>query len=374
MQFADPAWQPRVTQEFDQEQDIPAPQLAWIPASGAGTQTQANEPIPDYAQGYRAQTANPPEHDEPIQPPPQQPSFQGQPQQQPFFQAQQPWHRRLPTWAWLLIGVLVLGSIVKPAFSGDGVGTLIFLLILGGIIAWLIYSGRMRVNLHGETQPSETHTFEVGTHPTIVINNKAGSIRLHAGQEGQVSITTTKRGYLFNQRFNSDAQVSYNQDNTINRVSARVDSWKPFGKHAIGFDITVPRQSSLELTTNAGNVSVQNVDGEMKLRSDAGNVSADQVTLHGNSRLRTNLGNVSFTGSLDPSGNYELSTDLGNIQATLPTDASFNLEAKTDLGSVTTNLPLTQKQHTKASGQVGNGPYPRLRAKTDLGSVRVHRG
>ena len=61
-------------------------------------------------------------------------------------------------------------------------------------------------------------------------------------------------------------------------------------------------------------------------------------------------------------------------QVTLPADASFSLEAKTDLGSVTTNLPLLQKQHTKASGQVGNGPYPRLRAKTDLGSVRVHRG
>jgi DUF4097 and DUF4098 domain-containing protein YvlB len=232
----------------------------------------------------------------------------------------------------------------------------------------------MRVNLHGEAQPSETHTFAVGTHPTVVITNRAGSIRLHAGQEGQVSITTTKRGYLFSQRFNSDAQVSYNQDSTINRVSARVDSWKPFGKHAIDFDIMVPPQASLELTTNAGNVSVQNIAGEMKLRSDAGNVSANQVTLHGQSRLRTNAGNVSFTGALDPTGDYELSTDLGNVQATLPADASFSLEAKTDLGSVTTNLPLMQKQHTKASGQVGSGPYPRLRAKTDLGSVRVHRG
>lgn len=57
----------------------------------------------------------------------------------------------------------------------------------------------------------------------------------------------------------------------------------------------------------------------------------------------------------------------------LPADASFRLEAKTDLGSVKTNFPLVQAQRTKAVGQVGLGPsYPRLRLKTDLGSVHVY--
>mgnify|MGYP001205415244 CR=1 FL=1 len=376
MEFADPAWQPRVTQEFDHEQNAPAPQPEWSPAPGVTAATnapqQSDEVGYDYAQGYRAQPAPAPEPAIPFQR--QQPPFQGQ--QQPLFQPQQPWHRRLPTWAWWLIGILIFSSIVEPATSEGGAGGSIFgLLIIAFAIfvGWLLYTRRLRVNLSGEAQPAETRTFEVGALPTIVINNKAGSIRLHAGQQGAVSITTTKRGYLFSQQWNHDAQVLYNQNSATNTVTARVDSWKLFGKTAIDFDIIVPPQASLNLVTNAGNVSVQNVAGQMKLQSDAGSINATQVALRGNSRLKTDAGTITFDGSLEPAGDYEFSTDLGTINATLPADASFNLNAKTDLGTITTNLPITQSQRTKASGQVGTGPYPRLKLKTDLGSIQVNR-
>ncbi len=378
MQFADPAWQPSGAQNVKQEQDLPAPQPVWSPAPDASISAatqQANEATQSYTQGYRPQPTQAPDYDydQPLQAPPPPPSFQGQ--QQQYYQSQQPWYKRLPTWAWVLIAILVFGSVVEPAFSdGGSAGGLVVLLALGGAIAWLIYNGTLRVKLNGEAQAPETRTFEVSAHPTIVINNKAGSVRVHAGQESQVSITTTKRGYLFNQRFDNDAQVSYNQDSTINRVTARVETWKPFGKNAIDFDLVVPPQTSLELVTKAGSVSVQNIAGQMTLRSDAGSITANQVTLHGQSRLCTNAGSITFNGALDPAGDYELSTDLGSVNATLPADASFNLEAKTDLGSVSTNLPLTQSQKTKVYGQVGVGPYPRLQAKTDLGSVRVYRG
>ena len=251
---------------------------------------------------------------------------------------------------------------------------IVLLLCLCGGIGWLIYNGFLRVNLSGEAQAPETRTFEVGAQPTLVINNKAGSVRVRAGQEGQVGITTTRRGYLFNQRPDNDAQISYNQEAASNRVTARVEAWKAFGKNAIDFDVVVPPQSNLELVTNAGIVSVQNIAGQITLRSDAGTISASQVTLRGQSRLRTNAGSISFNGVLDPAGDYELSTDLGTVDATLPADASFNLEAKTDLGTVTTNFPLAHSQMTRASGQVGSGPYPRLHVKTNLGTVTVRRG
>lgn len=361
MQFADPAWQPDGIQDVKKEQDLPAPQPAWSPTQ------QANEVPPSYAQGYRAQARS----DEPWQAPP--PPLQGQPQQS--FQAQRPWHERLPTWAWILIALIVLGGIIKPVFSTAGaVVEIIVLLAIGGGIAWLISNGSLRIHWRGALQAPETRTFEVDAHPTIILNNKAGQIRVHAGQEGQVSITTTKRGYLFSPRLDNDAHVSYQQDRTINRITARAETWRPFGKNLVDFEMTVPPQASLELVTNAGSISVQNIDGEMKLRSDAGSITASQVTLHGQSRLRTNMGSITFIGGLDPVGDYELSTDLGGVTATLPADASFRLEAKTDLGSVSTNLPLAQAQKTKASGQVGVGPYPRLQVKTDLGSVRVYRG
>jgi hypothetical protein len=365
MQFADPAWQPRVTRDFRQEQasaSLPGSSPASSTSAPSASAPQGSGAGDEYARGYSAQTAHGPERAS---------ASQGQPQQQP----QQLWYQRLPIWAWWLIGLLAFSSIVGSASLEDGASGSLFSLAFVALLifaGWMIYTRRLRVSLSGETQQAETHIFDVGPLPTIAIRNKAGSIHLRAGQEGQVSITTGKRGYLFSSRWDRDAQIWFNQDRVNNTVSARVDSWKLFGKNAVDFTLAVPPRATLELTTNAGNISVTNIDGQMKLRADAGSIRATQVTLSGQSLLKTDAGSITFAGSLDPAGDYKLSTDLGNVNVTLPANASFNLEAKTDLGQVTTNLPLVQHQRTKISGMVGSGPHPRLKVTTDLGSVQVY--
>jgi len=366
MQFADPAWQPRVTRDFRQEQTS-ASSPGSSPTAGASAPSVSAAPDSgdEYGRGYGAQRAHGPEYTS---------ASHSQPQTPPVFSSQQAWHRRLPIWAWWVIGILAVSSIVGSASMEDGpLGSLFSLFFVALLIfaGWLIVTRRLRVRLSSEAQQTETHTFEVGPQPTIAIKNRAGSIQLQAGQEGQVSITTGKRGYLFTSTWDRDAQVWFNQDRTKNSVSARVDSWKLFGKNAVDFALTVPPRSTLELTTNAGNISVTNIDGQMKLRADAGSIRATQVILSGQSLLKTDAGSITFAGSLDPAGDYKLSTDLGNVHVTLPADASFNLEAKTDLGSVTTSFPLLQQQRTRVSGLVGVGPYPRLKVTTDLGSVQV---
>lgn len=364
MQFADPAWQPQAMQDTGPAPQAEVEEPVGTPASGAPRQD--NETKYDYSQGYQGTRT------EDYQAPGRDDTFQNR--QKPSFQPQQPWYSRLPTWAWILIIIALFGGFgggSRGGFGGSIVSGIVVLFLI--FVGWLIFSGRMRVNVNGEAQPAETRTFEVGAQPTIIVNNKAGSIRLSAGQEGKVSITTTKRGYLFRPQANTDAQIWYNQDNATNTISTRVEGPKLFGKHVVDFEITVPPQASLELVTNAGNISVQNVAGQMKLRADAGSINTTQVALQGKSRLKTDAGSITFTGELDPAGDYEFSTDLGNIDATLPTGASFNLDAKTDLGSVSTNAAIPQSR-TRAAGQVGIGPYPRLKLRTDVGSLRVFRG
>lgn len=369
MQFADPAWQPQGRYGADHEQEFPAPQPVWSPARGVDEVTRNSETPPfkaerDYNQGYGAQYAQASQGAT---------SFHNQ--QQPPSQSPQLWYNRLPIWAWWLIGALVFSSIVEsvtseggPAGSFLGITLCVVLLCVG----WLLYTRRLQMNLSGEAQAVETRTFTVGASPKIVIHNKAGSIRLRGGQDGSVGITTTRRGYLFHPRLNNDTQIWYHHDNTTNTVSAGVDRWHLFGRNAVDFDIVVPAQANIELTTNAGTITVQDIAGQVKLRADAGSITANQVELRGQSRLKTDAGTITFDGSLDASGDYELITNLGSITVTLPSNASFNLEAKTDLGTVSTNLPLTQQRLTKAYGQVGHGPYPRLKAATDLGTVSIY--
>jgi hypothetical protein len=389
MQFADPAWEPNVTREFEAIAPASPPTGASNSKMGAATTTQAGEAnYGDYARGYQAQSAPGAEGEYPSQsqqPPPlqgqRQQSFQGQ---NPPFQGQQPltlqalqnWLRRFPIWVWWVIGVVIVGGAIQSITSGNNPVSVLFNLILVGALVfagWLLWTRRVRVNLAGETQAAETHTFTVGAQPTVILKNKAGSINLRAGQEGQVSITTTRRGYLFSPRLDKETLISYSQDSAANIVTARTGSWRPFGKNAIGFEVVVPPQANLQLSTNFGNISVQNVAGQLSLHADAGSIQATDVTLQGKSRLKTDAGTIAFSGSLDPAGKYELITDLGTIDATLTANSSFELTAKTDLGTIATNLPLNQPQRNKAYGTVGSGPYPKLKVKTDVGTINIQR-
>jgi DUF4097 and DUF4098 domain-containing protein YvlB len=133
-------------------------------------------------------------------------------------------------------------------------------------------------------------------------------------------------------------------------------------------------QGPVTLKTDHGNISANGLRGSAKLKTDKGNISVRQSALTGSSRFSTDAGLISFDGTLDPTGDYEMRTDEGTINVTLPPDASFYLDAKTDVGSITTNLPMMPQQKKRVSGSVGSGPgYPRLRLKTDAGSINLWR-
>lgn len=372
MQFADPAWEPKVTREFEAITPTSSPAGEGVAASA---QTGEAE-FADYAQGYRPRSPEPENPSQSQQPPSsgQQTPFQGQ--QQPPLQALQDALKRLPVWAWWVIGIVVISSIAQSAARGGGaIGALFSLLLIGALAfgGWLLYTRRVRISLSGETQAAETHTFTVGAHPTVVLKNKAGSIKLRAGQEGQVSVTTTRRGYIFSPRFDSETPISYTHESANNTVTVRTGSWRIFGKNAITFEVTVPPTSDLQLNTSMGTISVENVSGQISLKSDAGTIDAHGVTLRGKSRIKGDLGTINFSGALDPGGNYAIETDLGTIDVRLPADASFDLSAKTDIGTVTTNFPTVQPQRNKAYGPTGSAPQPKLKVKTDIGSITIQR-
>ncbi len=381
MQFADPAWEPDKTQGNAQDESMqPLPSaepLASSPLSQAPGKWpgSADENTGGYEQGYRARSAaDGPAATSAPGPQPFTPPYAYQQQQQ----QQQSWYTRLPPWAWLLIVLAVFGGLGKPIFSAGSIfGAFWSVLLTAGVICvcCLLLTRRIRVNLRGEKLPPELRTFEVGTQPTIKVQNRAGTILVRAGQEGQVSVTTNRRGYLFSQHWQveQDAPLSYAYDETKNTVAVRVDGWRPFGNNSIDFEVVVPPRAHLELEANAGKIIVRDIQGKMKLSTDAGAIEVWGATLQGKSRLKTDAGSITFDGALDPSGNYELSTDMGTVSATLSASTSFLLDAKTDLGTVETNLPVIQEKRSKAAGQVGNGPYPLLKLRTDVGSIKVYR-
>src|SRR6266702_1373252 len=171
MQFAPPEWRPPTQQHAAQEQEADNnPQLVYTPPSAQPswqappTQSQEAYNGPDYEAGYQGQHQ------------------QQQPRSEQVFSQQ---HRRRSPLPWiigLVIIIVVFGGTGKDGFFLE-IGlfrSLLLAVFLLGIIWWIISMGL------GKGRPSfvnqrimETRSFPVGMHPTVVIKDGFGTIRVH---------------------------------------------------------------------------------------------------------------------------------------------------------------------------------------------------
>lgn len=357
MQFADPDWQP-----------VSAPPRE-------GTQSYAHSPAykdeeeedsgdaaySSYEEGYRASDKS---RDNTFQ----ASAMRGQPRRK---------KRGALFWTLLAIIICIIISLPFDAESGLSLDIFPALLILGLIFLIGTFVVRLRQGLHS-TSITETHAFSVAAHPKIIIKNDMGAIRVHSGsEEAQVVVQAQKRSAgLF--AGPSSATVQYDQNSDKNRINVKAKTgWHFLGKTSVDLDILVPRLADLDLKTEAGSVTVSGVNGQMTCASEAGSVRATDVMLLGDSKLKTDAGSVTFAGSLNPIGSYLMTTDAGSVNVTLPRLASFKLDAKTDVGSINSDFPAIIQQNfpgAKARGDLGAGPHPTLKLRTDVGSINIRQG
>lgn len=99
----------------------------------------------------------------------------------------------------------------------------------------------------------------------------------------------------------------------------------------------------------------------------------------GTTRLFTNTGSITFTGSIDRSGTYRFETNTGSVHVTLPSTSVFHVDASTNTGSINTNFPAVNVQHHQftgadAHGDVGNSPQATVSLRTNTGSITLYQG
>jgi hypothetical protein len=365
MQFADPEWQPPGQRSNEPEQEPFHPKPVSVPRDENpvrfSSQQGESDSESDYFAGYQARQkqhhAVPPKHRQP---------------------------RRTRRWFWIILVLVILtffagrpffidgGYLVEGFFLENAIFGLCVLAMLVVIIA--VFRNRGKVAFKNSSTV-ETRDFLVGNRPTIIVNNGIGTIRVLSSPEiNQVRIRATKqnKGWM---HINNDLQVHYDQragDNTI--VVDSKHRWSIFGKNSVDYDIIVPLIADLELKTDIGKIDVSDVIGQMRLISDAGSIHATHISLQRQSKLKTDIGSLNFSGSIDPQGTYKFLSDAGSINVTLPEDASFYVDASTDVGSIRCNFPIkhqSKKTHTKLKGKVGNPPFATLILKTDVGSITL---
>jgi hypothetical protein len=140
-------------------------------------------------------------------------------------------------------------------------------------------------------------------------------------------------------------------------------------------EIKVPKQTTLELKTLNGSISVQGISGEMTIDAMNGHINVQDasgpVVAHSmNGRIVASMAQVSAAKA------SSFSSMNGNIEVTLPADLKARLKMKTDHGEIYTDFDVKVDSATPASsplaagGGAKNGPLAAIRTdRTMYGTI-----
>jgi hypothetical protein len=271
---------------------------------------------------------------------------------------------------WIIVGVVAI------LFIGLCICTAAAAVLVGGIGGF---------NLMGRAEVTEglTTEFELGTPGRLTVDNDVGEVHIRAvdGNVVRVDVTKRIRGRSGDAASRLLDQIIVTTNSAGGEGEIRVDV--PGGLEAasasVELDIRVPRQVTLDVNNRVGAVTVRGTQGGLQVYLGVGEINVDDVRLLGDSRLETNVGQISFSGRLPDSGLVVISTRTGDIDLELPADSSFIVDAQTGVGEIDNEFTLEARETAESDtivgrtlrGRVGANPDVTLRLEIGTGKIRI---
>ena len=189
----------------------------------------------------------------------------------------------------------------------------------------------------------ESKTFTVSGSPRVNVSTFDGSVQVHGWDKSEVMYTATTRG----DEEEDLKKVAIQTEQTGSSISlvATTDNDR---SASVQFEVWVPRQSSIHVSSDDGSLKLDGVSGDIMLRTGDGSIEVND----GGGVLQLNTGDghiqvMKFDGQLDAR------TGDGSIRL----DGNFNaLSARTGDGSISLTVPSSSNftVETNAEGDVTN--------------------
>ena len=189
----------------------------------------------------------------------------------------------------------------------------------------------------------ESKTFTVSGSPRVNVSTFDGSVQVHGWDKSEVMYTATTRG----DEEEDLKKVAIQTEQTGSSISfvATTDNDR---SASVQFEVWVPRQSSIHVSSDDGSLKLDGVSGDVTLRTGDGSIEVND----GGGVLQLNTGDghiqvMKFDGQLDAR------TGDGSIRL----DGNFNaLSARTGDGSISLTVPSSSNftVETNAEGDVTN--------------------
>ena len=212
----------------------------------------------------------------------------------------------------------------------------------------------------------ESKSFAVSGSPRVTINTFDGHVTIHGWDKPEVTYHATKGSHDENSL--KEITIQAQQTGSAITITANNND-QQYG--SVNFDVYVPRQSSLHVSSGDGALNLEGVSGQITLRSGDGPIEV----ANGGGQLQVNTGDgvirvIKFEGQVDArTGDGEIALDGnfnslsartgdGQISLTVPAGSSFTIEtnAPDDISNEGFNVAedITPSPRVKR-WRIGNG-------------------
>lgn len=231
--------------------------------------------------------------------------------------------------------------------------------------------------------------YKVSAKPSVLVDSGDGNVNVVTGSGGQIDARVTTEGWRIGP---NDVRIEANQSGNRLEIVIKVPHEHfSFGHRSIRVELQVPAESDLDLHTGDGNVSIDAVKGNQRVRTGDGNVTARG--LDGTLSATTGDGNIDVDGRFEQldlrSGDghieadartgskmamgWSLSSGDGDITLRVPDGFAADLDAHTGDGRVSVDFPVTMsgsmREGTVRSKLNGGGSILTLRSGD--GNLRI---
>jgi len=204
----------------------------------------------------------------------------------------------------------------------------------------------------GFAQEKMSKRYVAGKNVRIELKNMSGTIVVESWNKDEIRLSATiesKGTHVTPKQINDSIVVDVMSENR--------------GKGDVGdinFKLQVPVDSSVDLETRRGNISVSNIRGGLVRAhvSSEGDIELTNITAS-HVVAQNVIGNIFFDGVFSPYGTYEFKSNKGDITIRIPGDSAFRLEAASPARRIALNdfwnSNFKSQDGRKIVGDVGDG-------------------
>lgn len=262
-------------------------------------------------------------------------------------------------------------------------------------------------------------TYAVNPGGRLTIDTELGEIDVQTTVRDRVEVVVTKEAKrpsdILVQEALADFKVTFDRRASGVYIQGKFGRGRNYWQRQLNylmnlkirFQVTLPRQYNVDLKTLQGNISIDDLAGEVQAQTSAGNIHIDNVvgavrahTSAGNLRLngingaifgRSSAGNITIANCLgevdaktsagniradlatQPQHEWNLQTSAGNITGTLSANIAVAIDARTSVGNLSTDFRVQGTvTRNKLRGTI-NGGGQLLKLRTSAGNIRLQR-